>query len=74
MRHLKLLQYPFFYIDGAQGTSAAPLVWYVAYATVFDLTSTEKYTTTIDANGIYTGTVKANQIIVDSALVVGGSS
>ena len=64
----------FFYIDGAQGTSAAPLVWYVAYATVFDLTSTEKYTTTIDANGIYTGTVKANQIIVDSALVVGGSS
>ena len=46
----------------------------MAYATVFDLTSTEKYTTTIDANGVYTGTVKANQIIVDSALVVGGSS
>lgn len=64
----------FFYIDGAQGTASAPLTWYVAYATVFDLTSTEKYTTTIDANGIYTGTVKANQIVVDSALVVGGSS
>lgn len=64
----------FFYIDGAQGTSSAPLVWYVAYATVFDLTSTEKYTTTIDANGLYTGTVRANQIVVDSALVVGGSS
>nr|DAE30258.1 MAG TPA: hypothetical protein [virus sp. ct5rm7] len=64
----------FFYVDGAQGTSSAPVVWYVAYATVFDVTSTEKYTTTIDANGIYTGTVRANQVIVDSALVVGGSS
>lgn len=64
----------FFYIDGAQGTASAPLVWYVAYATVFDLTSAERYTTTIDANGLYTGTVKAGQIIVDSALVVGGSS
>lgn len=64
----------FFYLDGTQGTSSAPVVWYVAYATVFDLTSTEKYTTTIDANGIYTGTVRANQVIVDSALIVGGSS
>lgn len=64
----------FFYVDGTQGSSSAPVVWYVAYATVFDLTSTEKYTTTIDANGIYTGTVRANQVIVDSALVVGGSS
>lgn len=52
----------YFYIDGAQGTASTPLTWYVAYATVFDLTSTEKYTTTIDANGVYTGTVKANQI------------
>ena len=64
----------FFYVDGTQGTSDTPVIWYVAYATVFDLTSTEKYTTTIDANGIYTGTVRANQIIVDSALTVGGSS
>lgn len=64
----------YYYIDGTQGTVDAPVVWYVAYATVFDLTSTEKYTTTIDANGIYTGTVKANQVIIDSALVVGGSS
>lgn len=64
----------FFYLDGTQGTSSAPVIWYVAYATVFDLTSTEKYTTTIDANGIYTGTVRANQVIVDSALIVGGSS
>lgn len=61
-------------MDGTQGTSDTPVIWYVAYATVFDLTSTEKYTTTIDANGIYTGTVRANQIIVDSALTVGGSS
>lgn len=64
----------FYYIDGTQGSSSSPLIWYVAYATVFDLTSTEKYTTTIDSNGVYTGTVKANQVIVDSALVVGGSN
>lgn len=64
----------YYYLDGTQGTSDAPVVWQVAYATVFDLTSAEKYTTTIDANGIYTGTVKANQVIVDSALVVGGST
>lgn len=64
----------FYYIDGTQGSSSSPLIWYVAYATVFDLTSTEKYTTTIDSNGVYTGTVKANQVVVDSALVVGGSN
>lgn len=46
----------------------------MAYATVFDLTSSEKSTTTIDANGIYTGTVRANQVLVDSVLVVGGST
>lgn len=64
----------YYYLDGTQGSTDAPVVWYVAYATVFDLTSAEKYTTTIDANGVYTGTVKANQVIVDSALVVGGST
>lgn len=64
----------FFYLDGTQGTTAAPLIWHVAYATVFDTTSSEKYTTTIDANGIYTGTVRAGQVLIDSALVVGGSS
>lgn len=47
----------FFYIEGS-----ATLTWHVAYATVFDVTATEKYTTTIDANGIYTGTLNANQI------------
>ena len=64
----------FYYLDGEQGTADNPLIWYLAYATVFDLTSTEKYTTTIDVNGVYTGTVKANQVVIDSALVVGGSS
>lgn len=64
----------FFYLDGTQGTTAAPVIWHVAYATVFDTTSSEKYTTTIDANGIYTGTVRAGQVLIDSALVVGGSS
>lgn len=64
----------YYYLDGTQGTTDAPVVWQVAFATVFDLTSAEKYTTTIDANGVYTGTVKANQVVIDSALIVGGSS
>lgn len=64
----------FFAVTGAFGTVSAPVEWKLAYATVFDLTSNEGYTTTIDANGIYTGTVKAGQILVDSALIVGGSS
>lgn len=53
----------YFYIDGNVGTSSAPVTWYLAYATVFDVTTSEKYTTTIDANGIYTSTLNANQIV-----------
>lgn len=64
----------YFYLDGAQETTAAPIIWHVAYATVFDTTSSERYTTTIDANGIYTGTVRAGQVLIDSTLVVGGST
>lgn len=52
----------FFAIDGSAGTASNPVQWWLAYATVFDVTSTEKYTTTIDANGIYTSTLNANQI------------
>ena len=52
----------FFYLIGALGTTAAPLTWHVAYATVFDVTTSERYTTTIDANGIYTGTLTAAQV------------
>lgn len=52
----------FFYLIGALGTTAAPLAWHVAYATVFDVTTSERYTTTIDANGIYTGTLTAAQV------------
>lgn len=52
----------FFALTGATGTTTAPLEWRIAYATVFDVTSTEKYTTTIDGNGIYTSTLNANQI------------
>mgnify|MGYP000520992027 CR=1 FL=1 len=59
----------YFYIEGTGNVA-----WYLAYATVFDVTSTEKYTTTIDSNGIYTGTVRANQVVIDSTLVVGGSA
>lgn len=29
----------FFYVNGAAGTASAPLVWYVAYATCFDMTN-----------------------------------
>lgn len=64
----------FFALTGNVGTASSPVQWWLAYATVFDITSTEKYTTTIDTNGIYTGTVRAGQVVVDSALVVGGSS
>lgn len=59
----------YFYIEGTSNVA-----WYLAYATVFDVTSTEKYTTTINSSGIYTGTIRANQVVIDSALVVGGSS
>lgn len=52
----------FFAIDGNAGSTSTPVEWRVAYATVFDVTSTEKYTTTIDGNGIYTSTLNANQI------------
>lgn len=52
----------FFYLVGALGTTAVPLTWHVAYATVFDVMTSERYTTTIDANGIYTGTLTAAQV------------
>ncbi|MGI6117844.1 MAG: phage baseplate protein [Bilifractor sp.] len=29
----------FFYIDGAVGSSSSPMIWYVAYATCFDMTN-----------------------------------
>ena len=64
----------FFYITGTQGTSTTPVVWHVAYVTVFDTTTSERYTTTIDSSGIYTGTIRANQVLIDNALIVGGSS
>lgn len=56
----------FFAITGNVGTVNAPVQWWVAYATVFDITSTEKYPTTIDGNGIYTSTLNANQITAGS--------
>lgn len=43
-------------------TGSFNVTWYLAYATVFDVTSSERYTTTIDANGIYTGSINARQI------------
>ncbi|MBS5203896.1 MAG: hypothetical protein KHZ50_09005 [Bacteroides ovatus] len=52
----------FYLTGGAAATAEAPITWQVAYATVFDVTSSERYTTTIDANGIYTGTLTAAQV------------
>jgi hypothetical protein len=43
------------------------VVWDIAYASVVDLTSSDKLTTAIDINGIYTGTLRADQIIAASA-------
>lgn len=51
----------FFYLNTPSNVTL-PLVWQVAYATVFDITACERYTTTIDANGIYTGALTAGQI------------
>ena len=43
----------FFYIDGAVGTSSAPVTWYVAYATCFDVTNKSDYSTLrVDVDGI----------------------
>lgn len=50
-------------MDDQMGHSMPKVEWYVAYATVFDATSSDKLTTTIDAHGIYTGTLRADQII-----------
>ncbi len=59
---------------GTAPTASAPVNWYIAYATVYDMYASEKYNTTIDVNGIYTGSIRAYQVKIDSALVVGGSS
>ena len=70
----------YFYVGGAAGTSAAPLKWYVAYATCFDMTDesdslssaraiaewcAENDKTMIDGSKIYTGSIGAEQIDVD---------
>ena len=52
----------YFFLDGYPGTVAVPVDWTVGYATVFNAGSPEKWTTTIDANGIYTGTLTAGQV------------
>jgi hypothetical protein len=42
---------------------ALSVTWKVAVATVYDATSSDKVTTYIDKNGIYTGTLRADQIV-----------
>ena len=56
----------FFHLNGS-----GAVTWYLAYATVFDITAGEKYTTTIDENGIYTGTLTALQV---NAVAINASS
>ena len=50
----------FFYIDGAVGTSSAPVTWYVAYATCFDVTNKSDYSTLrVDVDSISSRVVDA---------------
>lgn len=54
------------WIDDAtqqQTVQIKEVTWNVAYATVYDATSSDKVTTTIDSHGIYTGTLRADQIV-----------
>lgn len=52
-------------MDNSDGTvkNAGIITWQIAFATVYDATSSDKTLTTIDKNGIYTGTLRADQII-----------
>jgi hypothetical protein len=52
----------YFYLDGEVGTETDPVQWDIAYATVFDMTSNELFATAIDANGMYTGFLTAEQV------------
>ncbi len=66
----------FFAVTGSVGTTSSPVEWRVAYATVFDVTSTEKYPTTIDGDGIYTASLNASQIttgIISADRIAAGS-
>lgn len=51
------------YKSGDDGFTFANVTWKIAFATVYDATSSDKTLTTIDKNGIYTGTLRADQII-----------
>lgn len=64
----------FFSLTGDTGIVESPVTWSLAYATVFDVTSSEKYTTTIDTNGIYTGTLagQVNVVSIDAGSIKTG--
>lgn len=66
----------FFAVTGSVGATSSPVEWRVAYATVFDVTSTEKYPTTIDGDGIYTASLNASQItagVISADRIAAGS-
>lgn len=48
----------FFYVNGAAGTSATPLKWYVAYATVLDMTNTADVENVVRSDTAPTDTTK----------------
>ena len=50
-------------LKSGSSTKIESVNWQIAYATIFDATSSDKVTTTIDKNGIYTGTLRADQIV-----------
>ena len=66
----------YFKFEGTPGTPEQPVRFYLAYATVFDATSTDGYSTHIGPDGLYTGWINANQItagFIDAARISAGS-
>lgn len=57
----------YFYLAGGN----APVTWDIAFATIYDSTNIETYATHIDDNGVYTGTVTAEQVNAAKATVLG---
>ena len=63
----------YFYIDGAVGTSSAPVTWYVAYATCFDVTGKSDYSTLrVDVDSISSRVVDAEGNISSLEQTSGG--
>lgn len=69
----------YFYVNGAAGTASAPLVWYVAYATCFDMTNVSDVQTVAadlentqqQVNNIYAETsAQVTQVVQNSQEII----